>query len=213
MGSEMCIRDSHGPHDADTTTLLLDAHSLTVLARARVAQCPRNALGFSTDGLHALLAWQPLRDGGVRFSLVHAHDGSPSSTHTLDPPRGAVLVHRITDAGDLATATTTHAGMLLHDLVTGELRARHAGGAALLHHPHVALGDRAAVGSAGNGRLDLCDLRTGRATPLRLAHRHDQVTALALSPDERWFVAGTALGLCIRYELRADESAAPRAKV
>lgn len=184
------------------TSLLLDANDGRLVARDVIPAVSRGALGFTADGALALLAFATCNDGGLRLLHVDARTGSDARSVIIPAPRRNWLSHRVTAEGHLATGTTDRATLTVRDLLTGATRARHDVGAMLLRHTQLALGSRIALGTTGGARIDLCELDTGTSAALRLPHAHDAVTSLALSPDERWFAAGTAQGLCLRYDLR-----------
>ncbi len=188
------------------TALLLDARDGSPLARESIPSVVRGALGFSADGSLATIAFAACNEGGLRLTHVDARDGSDARSVIIPAPGRAYLTHRITADGHLATGTTDRATLTVRDLVTGVTRARHDVGAMLLRHTHLVMGARFAVGTTGGARVDVCDLAAGASAALRLPHAHDAITSLALSTDQRWFAAGTAQGLCIRYELREGKT-------
>lgn len=184
-------------------SLLLDARDGRVIARATLPSRLRGAIGFTDDGALALLSYAPLRDGGLRLTYVDARTGDDVRSVVVPAPRRACLVHRVTADGHVATGTTERAELSVRDGATGALRARHAVGSSLLLHAHAVVGRRYALGATSGAHIELCDLSAGERAAVKLPHREDAVTALALSADERWFVAGTAQGIALRYDLRA----------
>ncbi|MFO0648728.1 MAG: WD40 repeat domain-containing protein [Polyangiales bacterium] len=188
------------------TALLLDACDGRLLARESIPSVVRGALGFSADASLATLAFAACNEGGLRLTHVDARDGSDARSLIIPAPHRSYLTHRITADGHVATGTTDSAVLTVRDLVTGAPRARHATGAMLLRHTHLVIGARVAIGTTGGARVDVCELGEGISAALRLPHAHDAVTSLALSSDERWFAAGTAQGLCLRYELREGKT-------
>lgn len=188
------------------TALLLDASDGRLLARETIPAVIRGALGFSADGSLATLAFAACNEGGLRLTHVDARDGADARSVIVPAPHRSYLTHRITADGHLATGTTDRATLTVRDLVTGAPRARHEAGAMLLRHTHLVIGARVAIGTTGGARVDVCELVAGLSAALRLPHAHDAVTSLALSTDERWFAAGTAQGLCLRYDLREGKT-------
>lgn len=186
-----------------STALLLDARDGRVIARAALPSRLRGAIGFTDDGALALLSYAPLSDGGLRLTYVDARNGDDVRSVVVPAPRRACLVHRVTADGHLATGTTERTELSVRDGATGALRARHAVGSSLLLHALAVVGRRYALGATSGTHIELCDLSAGERVALKLPHREDAVTALALAPDERWFVAGTSQGIALRYDLRA----------
>lgn len=201
-GTRLVAQLAAGPGTA-ATALLLDARDGRVIARAALPSRLRGAIGFTDDGALALLSYAPLRDGGLRLTYVDARSGDDVRSVVVPAPRRACMVHRITADGHLATGTTERMELSVRDGATGAVRTRHAVGSSLLLHALAVVGRRYALGATSGTHIELCDLSAGERVALKLPHREDAVTALALAPDERWFVAGTAQGIALRYELRA----------
>jgi len=183
---------------------LFDALQGRLLATGRASARARRPAAFSPDGSVAYLSLK--RESARSFLIAHetrtgarvgrvelaGHRANPS-----DDERGFNL------RGDIvAAAMPDRSGWALYNTEDGRpIGLVEDAGHTLGPHPRV-MGDRWMLTAPQSDRVFLHDLATGeRRGFVTLRHANDAVTALALSPDERWFLAGTARGLVLRYEI------------
>lgn len=188
---------------------LLDAFNGRLLATGRASARTRRPAAFSPDGSVVYLS---LQREGARASLV-AHETRTGAR----VGRVELVGHRAAPGDDergfnlrgdlVAVAMPDRSGWALYDTEGGRPVGLAEDAAHTLGpHPRV-MGGRWMLTALQGDRVFLHDLASGeRRGFVTLARPNDAVTALALSPDERWFLVGTAHGLVLRYEItRAAE--------
>lgn len=187
----------------EAEALLVDAATGALVGRAPLG--PWGPVAAFDDRGDALFVPISTSADGVVVARLDARHGARLADVTLPlAPRDArrarpcAIVRECN--GAIVTAETDRASVTRWSLGDAPEPARHAAGSDLLRAPFVALGGRL-LASASGARVDVCELADGARGTFRLPERHDAVTSLAVAPDGRWLVVGTAQGLAQRFDV------------